>query len=268
MRLRSLAAVLAASALALTGCSGGTEAAADSTVRVGVTPQPHGEIMQYIKDNLAEQAGITIEIEQFSDYNRPNAAVAHGELDANYYQHKPFLKKYKEERGGDNLVWVAPVHLEPLSLYSKKHSSLQEIPNGATITIPNDPSNRARSLKLLADKGLITLKPGAGQEATPRDIAENPKNLQFQELTASQIPRTLQDAAAAVVNGNYALKADLDKPIAVESPKNNPYVNGLVTTSAKKDDPEVAKLAELLTSQQVADFIERQYGGQAVIPAS
>ncbi|MDR7302653.1 MetQ/NlpA family ABC transporter substrate-binding protein [Haloactinomyces albus] len=267
MRLRSLVAVLAASAIALTGCSGDTEAAGDSTVRVGVTPQPHGEILQYVKDNLAEQAGISIEIKQFNDYNRPNAAVLHGELDATYHQHKPFLKTYEQERGGD-LVWVAPVHLEPLGLYSKKYSSPQEIPNGATITIPNDPSNRARSLKLLEDKGLITLKPGAGQEAGVRDIAENPRNLQLQELSASQIPRTLQDAAAAVVNGNYALKADLDKPIAIESPKGNPYVNGLVTSSAKQDNPEIAKLAELLTSQEVTDFIKREYGGQFVIPAS
>lgn len=269
MRIRALASIVAACGLALTGCAGGTAAQDDpnAPIKVGVTPQPHGEILEYVKENLAEDAGIKIKIQQFSDYNRPNAAVAQGQLDANYYQHRPFLKEYKAERGGD-LVWAAPIHLEPLGIYSNKHDSPDAIPNGGTITIPNDPSNRARALKLLDANGLITLKEGAGQQAVVRDIAENPKNLRFRELTAGQLPRSLQDVAAGVINGNYALKANLDDPLALESVKENPYVNGVVTSSEMRDDKRIKKLVELLQSKKVKDFIEREYGGKAVLPAA
>lgn len=268
MRVRSLAALVAAAAVTLAGCGGGTEAADDpnAPLRIGVSPQPHGEILQYVDDNLAEKAGIDLEIEKFDDYNRPNEAVAHGELDANYFQHKPYLEEYKAERGGE-FAWVQDVHLEPLALYSKKHGSPQEIPNGATITLPNDPSNQSRALLLLEENGLIKLKPGAGQGATVRDVAENPKNLQLKDLSADQLPRSVEDSAAAVVNGNYALKANLNNPIAIESSENNPYTNGLVSSPGFEKDPRIVKLAELLRSPEVADFITKKYGGVAVLPA-
>ncbi|GAA4850943.1 MetQ/NlpA family ABC transporter substrate-binding protein [Saccharopolyspora rosea] len=269
MRFRLVAAV-AAAALSLAGCSGGgTEAAHDphAPLKIGVSPTPHGEILQYVEDNLAKQAGIDLELEKFDDYNRPNEALAHGELDANYFQHQPYLQKYQAERGGD-FVWVEPVHLEPLGIHSKKYRSVQEIPAGGRITLPNDPSNQARALKLLESQGLIKLKPGAGENATVRDVAENPKNIKLETLAADQLPRSVDDADAAVVNGNYAIKAGLTKPIAVENAQGNPYANGLVTTPKMAKDPRIAKLAELLRSPQVKNFINAKYGGVAVIPAS
>ncbi|MEU6130905.1 MetQ/NlpA family ABC transporter substrate-binding protein [Saccharopolyspora sp. NPDC047091] len=270
MRFRSLAVVLTAATLALAGCgASGTPAAQDpeAPLTIGVSPQPHGEILQFVKDHLAEQAGIEIEIEKFDDYNRPNEAVANGELDANYYQHKPYLAEYQAQRGGE-FEWVQTVHLEPLSVYSKKVKSLQELPNGARIALPNDPSNQTRSLELLQNNGVIKLKPGAEQGAGVRDVAENPKNIRFQELSSDQLPRSVDDVDAAIVNGNYALKAGLKDPIAVESAENNPYANGLVASPAMAKDPRVQKLAELLRSPEVKDFITKTYGGISVIPAS
>lgn len=231
-------------------------------------PTPHGEILQYVKDNLAQQAGIGIEIEKFDDYIRPNEAVAHGELDANYFQHQPYLDEYRKQRGGD-FAWVQAVHLEPLAVYSKQVKSLQEIPNGATVTLSNDPANQYRGLKLLEQGGLLKLKPEAAVGTRlAAAVAENPKNIQLRDLSPDQLPRSVDDAAAAVVNGNYAIKANLQNPIAVESPDHNPYANGLVTTPALAKDPRIQKLAELLRSQQVKDFINQKYGGVAVIPAS
>ncbi|MDA3626061.1 MetQ/NlpA family ABC transporter substrate-binding protein [Saccharopolyspora oryzae] len=268
MRLR-FAALVAAAGLALTAC-GGTSAAEDpnAPIRVGVNPTPHGEILEYVKDNLAEKAGIQIEITKFDDYNRPNEALTHGELDANYFQHQPYLDEYRQQRGGD-FAWVAPVHLEPLAAYSKQFKSLNDIPNGATVTLSNDPANQFRGLKLLEQGGLIKLKPEASVGTRLADaIAENPKNIDFKDLSPDQLPRSVDDAAAAVVNGNYAIKANLKDPVIVESPENNPYANGLVTTPALAKDPRIAKLAELLRSPEVKDFINKKWGGVAVIPAS
>ncbi|MGW3467467.1 MetQ/NlpA family ABC transporter substrate-binding protein [Saccharopolyspora sp. NPDC000995] len=270
MRLR-FAALVAVAGLALAACgSGGSSAAEDpnAPLRIAVSPTPHGEILQYVKDNLAQQAGIGIEITKFDDYNRPNEAVAHGELDANYFQHQPYLDEYTKQRGGD-FVWIQAVHLEPLAVYSKQFKSLQEIPNGATVTLSNDPANQFRGLKLLEQGGLLGLKPEAAVGTRLESaIAENPKKIQLKDLSPDQLPRSVDDAAAAVVNGNYAIKANLQNPIAVESPANNPYANGLVTTPALAKDPRILKLAELLRSQQVKDFINQKYGGVAVIPAS
>ncbi|GAA4612444.1 MetQ/NlpA family ABC transporter substrate-binding protein [Saccharopolyspora hordei] len=268
MRLR-FAALVAAVGVALAACGGGPSAAEDpnAPIRVAVSPTPHGEILEYVKDNLAEKAGIDIEIVKFDDYNRPNEAVAHGELEANYFQHVPYLDEYRKQRGGD-FAWVAPVHLEPLAVYSKQHESLQEIPDGATVTLSNDPANQFRGLKLLEQGGLIKLKPdaavGTRLEAA---IAENPKNIDFKDLSPDQLPRSVDDAAAAVVNGNYAIKANLKDPVLVESAENNPYANGLVTTPALAEDPRIQKLAELLRSPEVKNFINEKWGGVAVVPA-
>lgn len=268
MKRRFLAALIAVVAVILTGCSG-SNAADDphAPLKIGVSPQPHGEILKYVKENLAKQAGIDIKIVQFDDYNRPNEAVANGELDANYFQHKPYLAEYQKKRGGD-FAWVGAVHLEPLAVYSKTIKSLRDLPPHAVVALPADPSNRARSLKLLQSNGVIKLRPGAEQNATARDVAENPKGLELKELQADQLPRAIDDAAAAVVNGNYALKANLTNPIAIESAANNPYANGLVTSPKLAHDPRILKLAELLQSPQVKDFINRKYGGVAVVPAN
>ncbi|GAA0512797.1 lipoprotein [Saccharopolyspora subtropica] len=270
MRLR-FAALIAAAGLALAACGGGgTPAAQDpnAPLKIGVSPTPHGEILEYVRDNLAPQAGIGIEIQKFDDYNRPNEAVAHGELDANYFQHQPYLDEYRKQRGGD-FVWIAAVHLEPLAVYSKQYRSLRELPDGATVTLSNDPANQFRGLKLLEAGGLLRLRPeatvGTRLEAA---IAENPKNIQLKDLSPDQLPRSIDDAAAAVVNGNYAIKAGLQNPIQVESAANNPYANGLVTSPALARDPRILKLADLLRSQQVKDFINQKWGGVAVIPAS
>ncbi|TDD40744.1 MetQ/NlpA family ABC transporter substrate-binding protein [Saccharopolyspora elongata] len=270
MRLR-FAALVAAAGVVLAACGGGGgQASSDpnAPLRVAVSPTPHGEILQYVKDDLAKQAGLDIEIVKFDDYNRPNEAVANGELEANYFQHVPYLEEYRKQRGGD-FVWIQAVHLEPLAVYSNKVKSLQEVQDGATVTLSNDPANQFRGLKLLEQGGLIKLKPDAAVGTRLESaIAENPKNIKFKDLSPDQLPRSVDDAAAAVVNGNYAIKANLQNPVVVESPENNPYANGLVTSPALEKDPRIQKLAELLRSQQVKDFINQKYGGVAVIPAA
>lgn len=268
MRTR-FAVLVAAAVFALAACGGGRTPAQEdpqAPLTIGASSTPHAEILEFVEDELAEDAGLDLEIEQFDDYNRPNDALQHGELDANYYQHKPFLQKYEGERGGE-FSWVTDVHSEPLGVHSEKVDELQDLNEGATVTLPNDPANQARALKLLQAEGVLQLEPDAGQGAGVRDVAENPKNLELKPLAADQLPRSIADAGAAVVNGNYAIKANLDDPIAVEDVANDPYVNGLVSTPQMKDDPRVRKLAELLTSQQVADFINDEWG-QAVEPAA
>ncbi|WP_433871338.1 MetQ/NlpA family ABC transporter substrate-binding protein [Saccharopolyspora sp. CA-218241] len=270
MRVR-LVALVAGAALALTACGGGgTEAAEDpnAPLKVGVSPTPHGEILEYVDDNLAQQAGIDLEIEQFNDYIRPNEALQHGELDANYFQHQPYLENYQAQHGGTELVWVEPVHLEPLAMYSKDHDTPEQIPNGSVITLPNDPANQFRALKLLENAGLITLKPEAAVGTRLAEaVADNPRQLQLKDLSPDQLPRTVEDSAAAVVNGNYAVKAGLQDPVFVESAEGSPYANGLVTSPRMADDPRIAKLAELLRSPEVEQFIDQEYGGVAVVPA-
>ncbi|MFC7341875.1 MetQ/NlpA family ABC transporter substrate-binding protein [Saccharopolyspora griseoalba] len=269
MRLR-FAALVASAGVLLAACGSGPTAAEDpnAPLRIGVSPTPHGEILEHVDENLAEKAGLDIEIEKFDDYIRPNEALAHGELDANYFQHKPYLEEYRGERGGD-FAWVQSVHLEPLALYSKQHESAQEIPDGATVTLPNDPANQFRGLKLLEQGGLIKLKPEAGVGTRLSEaIAENPKKLELKDLSPDQLPRSVDDAAAAVVNGNYAVKAKMTDPLLVEESEGNPYANGLVTTPQLAEDPRVQKLAELLRSPEVQDFIQQKWGGVAVTPAA
>ena len=269
MRFRIAAALLTTAAIGLAGCSTGAQASdPNGPLRVAVSPQPHGEILEFVDEELAERAGLDLEIETFSDYNRPNEALTQGELEANYYQHQPFLDEYRSEKGGD-FAWVQPVHLEPLAVYSKKHRSLQDLPQGAKVTLSNDPANRLRGLKLLADNGVLTLKPEVPESARVEEaVAENPKNLELSTLSPDQLPRTVEEADAAIVNGNYALKANLKNPVAIESAEGSPYVNGLVTTPQLKDDPRVVKLAELLRSPEVAEFIRQNYTKETVVPAA
>ncbi|MFJ8108596.1 MetQ/NlpA family ABC transporter substrate-binding protein [Streptomyces sp. NPDC096132] len=266
-------AVLAAGALTLglTACgsdkdSGSTDA--NATLTVAATPTPQGEILAYIKDNLAEKAGLDLEVKEFTDYVTPNTAVQQGEVDANYFQHQPYLDDFNKKNGTDIVaVPGATVHLEPLGLYSQGVKKLDDLKKGATIALPNDTTNEARALKLLEANGLIELKSGVGFAATPKDVTSNPENLEFKELEAAQLPRSLADVDAAVINGNYALEADLSpakNALVAESAKDNPYANFLAVKKGNEDDPRVQKLAKLLTSAEVKKFIEDKYDGAVV----
>ncbi|MHC5902949.1 MetQ/NlpA family ABC transporter substrate-binding protein [Streptomyces sp. S6] len=268
-------AVLAAGALtfALSACGADKDNASSSKdysgpLVVAASPVPHAEILNFVKDNLAKKAGLDLEVKEFQDYIVPNTATEDGSVGANYFQNQPYLDDFNKKRG-THIVPVVTVHLEPLGLYSKKVKKADELKSGATIAIPNDAVNEARSLKLLAANGLITLKDGAGSEATPQDITKNPKDLKFKEVEAAQTARSLDDVDAAVVNGNYAIAAGL-KPakdaVVLESAKGSPYGNFLAVKEGNEKDPRVVKLAKLLTSPEVKKFIEDKYQG-SVIPS-
>ena len=280
MRLRSavvprvitaVAALAAVVTLAACGGSAPQQAAAPADpaapLRVGVSPTPHGQILRYVAEQLAPARDLKIDVVEFTDYVQPNTALVDGSLDANYFQTVPYLDEFKSTSGAD-LAWIAPVHLEPLGLYSRTVTDIAALPDGATIGIANDATNEARGLRLLAANGLITLEPGSEATATPRDIASNPKNLQFSELEAAQLPRSLEDTDASVVNGNYAIDAGLspaEDALVLEAAENNPNANGLVTRSELQADPRITTLAELLQSQEVKTYIQQNFAG-AVIP--
>ncbi|WP_026925080.1 MetQ/NlpA family ABC transporter substrate-binding protein [Glycomyces arizonensis] len=267
------ASIAAATALALTACGSDSDepAETDGTVTVAATSVPHAEILQFISDELAADADLTIEIEEFSDYAQINPATEDGSVTANYFQTLPYLEEFNEQHGTD-LTEIAPVHIEPLALYSSSVDTLETLPEGAQVAIPNDASNGGRALALLADAGLITLAEGVDVTvATEDDIAENPLNLEIVPVEAPQLPRTLEDVDAAVINGNYALEADLspaEDALYSESAEGNPYANYLVTTAANAENEDVLKLAELLQSDEVKQFIEQTYTDGSVIPAS
>lgn len=272
------AAVLALGVLA--GCGGAkpeatkaetkaTEAPKKVTLTIGASPTPHADILRAIQP-LAEKEGIALKIVEFSDYVKPNIALAEKELDANYFQHIPYLTEFATARKLD-LVSAGPVHLEPLGLYSIKVKSLAELKDGAKIAIPDDPTNAGRALKLLADQKLITLKDGVGLAATPKDITANPKNLKIELLNAEILPRTLQDVDAAVINTNYYLEAQKNLKIeaavlARESAKDNPYANIVAVRKGDEKRPEIQKLMKLLQSPEVKKFIEEKFQG-AILPA-
>ncbi|MFC9281546.1 MetQ/NlpA family ABC transporter substrate-binding protein [Streptomyces collinus] len=265
-------AVLAAGALTLglsaCGSDKGSSTASDYSgpLVVAASPTPHAEILNFVKKNLAKKAGLDLEVKEFQDYIVPNTATQDGSVGANYFQTKPYLDDFNKKRGTD-IVPVVTVHLEPLGLYSHKVKSTDALKSGATVAVPNDADNESRALKLLAANGLITLKTGSTDQATPQDIAKNPRNLTFKEVEAAQTPRSLDDVDAAVVNGNYAISAGL-KPakdaLVLESAKNNPYGNLLAVKKGNEKDPRVKKLAKLLTSPEVKKFIEDKYQGSVV----
>lgn len=237
-------------------------------VKVGASPTPHAEILAYIRDNLAAAAGLEIEIVEFTDYVQPNLALNDGTLDANFFQHVPYLDNFNATRDTD-LVSIANVHIEPLGIYSKTITDLSQVPDGAVVTIPNDDTNGGRALNLLVANGFITLKPDAGYSATVADIADNPKNLKIVELEAAQLVRALDDSALAVINGNYALEGGLvpsKDALALESGDNNPYVNILAVKRGNENNEAVLALVKLLTSPEVKTYIEEKYAG-SVLPA-
>ena len=244
-----------------------TSELAGTTLKVAASPTPHAEILNVAKEVLAEQ-GIDLEVVEFSDYVQPNLVTESGEVDANYFQHTPYLDSFNEENG-THLVSVGAVHYEPFGIYPGKSDDLANIADGATIAVPNDTTNEARALLLLEQEGLITLKEGAGITATKADIAENPKNLDIVELEASQLPVRLADVDMAVINGNYAIDAGLkvSDAVAIEAADGeaaSAYVNVLAVEEGRENDPAIQALAAAMTSQEVKDFINDTYDGAVV----
>lgn len=268
---RTAAGIAAATlALSLAACAGESsdDAATGSpddlgTIVVGATAVPAGEILIFVRDELAPEAGLTIEITEFSDYNTPNPALAQGATDANLFQHKPFLDLFVEDSDED-LVSVGPAYLPPLALYSEAFDSIEDLPDGASIALPNDASNESRALLLLADAGLIET---TDAPTTVADITENPRDFAFTEIDAASLPTALQQQDAAIVNFNFAAAAGLsgDLQILTES-VDSPYFNILATRGELVDDPRVVALYELLTSEETQQFIIDTYDG-LVIPA-
>ena len=232
---------------------------------VGATPEPHAALLSLVVDDLAAQ-GITLEVKEFTDYVTPNDAVEYGEIDANYFQHIPYLESFNTEHGY-HLVNAGGIHVEPIALYSSKYSSLSDIPNGAVIAIPNDPTNEGRALLLLQSAGLIKLKDNAGLEAITLDIVENPKNLKFSEIEAATLPRILSDVDAAVINGNYAIPAGLVATrdgLFVEG-ADSPYVNVIAVKAGNENNPAVKALVEALKSDKVKAYVAEHYKNGEVV---
>lgn len=251
-------------ALSLTACGKKAE-----TLKVGASVTPHAEILKVAKDELAKE-GITLEIVEFTDYVLPNTSLESGDLDANYFQHKPYLDTFNAEHG-TNLVSVAAIHYEPFGIYAGKTASIEALQDGATISVPNDGSNEARALLVLEAQGLIKLKEGVGTTATVLDIAKNPKNLNIIEMEAAQLAISLQDVDLAVINGNYALQAGLNAAtdaLATEDANSaaaQEYANILAVKAGNESDPRIAKLIAALESDAVRDYINNTYKG-AVVP--
>ncbi|MEU6975943.1 MetQ/NlpA family ABC transporter substrate-binding protein [Streptomyces sp. NPDC046371] len=275
IKLTAGIAATAALALGLTACgtssdpSSSKDAAgsADKALVVAASPTPHADILKFVKDNLAEKAGLKLEVREFTDYVLPNTATETGQVDANFFQHKPYLDDFNK-KNNTHIVPVVNVHLEPLGLYSKSVESLKDIKAGQTIAVPNDTTNEGRALHLLADNGLITLKAGVGTDAKLSDISDK-KGLEFKELEAATVPRALNDVDAAVINGNYAIEAKLEPAkdaLALEKAEGNPYANFLAVKQGNEKDARVEKLAKLLNSPEVKKYVEDTYKG-SVIPA-
>jgi len=262
MSFKSFRPFLLASALL---CSAAGLARAD-TLSIAATPVPHAEILEHIKPALAKQ-GVELDVKVFTDYVQPNLQVADKNLDANFFQHQPYLDTFNKDRG-TNLVPVGSVHVEPFGGYSRKIKSLDELREGATIALPNDPSNGGRALVLLQKQGLIKLKDPSNILATSRDVVDNPRKLKFRELEAATLPRVLEDVDLALINTNYALQAGLvptRDALFIEG-SDSPYVNIVVTRPDNKDAPAVQKLMQALHTPEVKQFIQEKYKG-AVVPA-
>ncbi len=244
----------------------GLTAHAAETLSVAATPVPHAEILEFVKPQLAKE-GVDLQIKVFTDYVQPNLQVAQKRLDANFFQHQPYLDEFNKSRGTD-LVTVAQVHVEPFGIYSQKVKQLAEVRDGAVVAIPSDATNGGRALLLLEKAGLIKLKDSANILATPKDIAENPKHLKFKELEAATLPRVLNQVDLALINTNYALEAKLNptQDALLLEGKESPYANILVARPDNKDSDAVQKLAKALNTPAVKQFIEEKYKG-AVVPA-
>ncbi|OEF98231.1 MetQ/NlpA family ABC transporter substrate-binding protein [Desulfuribacillus alkaliarsenatis] len=260
-------ALLAVLTIVLTACGGSSPAATDNvSLTVGATDVPHAEVLEYIKPILAEK-GINLNIRVFNDYTMPNETLAGGDLDANYFQHKPWLENYVLETGNDIIPFIG-VHIEPMGGYSKSINSIDQLADGAKVGLPNAVSEVGRVLALLEANNLVTLKDGVGLKGTLQDIVDNPKNLQFVEVDASLLAPTIDEYDFAVINTNFALQADFvpaNDALIIEGTE-SPYVNVLAIRAESKDNEAIAVLAEVLLSAEVKQFIEEKYEG-AVVPA-
>ncbi len=272
--MKKVFAILLAGVLTvgLAACGGSTDDAATTdetiTLKVGASPTPHAEILNAAKEELAAK-GINLEVVEFTDYVQPNLATESGDLDANYFQHTPYLDQFNEEQG-THLVSVGAVHFEPMSIYAGTVTDLNNIPEGTKVGIPNDATNGGRALLLLEANGLIKLDPDAGVTATKLDITENPLNLEIVEMEAAQLPLSLSDLGFAAINANYALQNDLTAEDALatedaESVAAKTYGNVVVVKEGNENLPGLAELMEVLRSQTIVDFINETYNG-AVAP--
>ena len=234
-------------------------------LKVGATPEPHASMLNLIVDDMAK-AGYTLEVVEFTDYVTPNRALEDGQIDANFFQHIPYMDAQNEEHGY-HLVNAGGVHIEPIALYSKKVSSLSELADGASIAIPNDPTNEGRALLLLQSAGLIKLDAAAGITATPLDIVENKKNLKFNEVEAASLPRVLEDVDAAVINGNYAIPAGLSatKDGLIVEGADSPYVNIVTVKAGNENDPRIKALVNALKSDEIKDYVNKTYPNGEVV---
>ena len=238
------------------------------TLTVGATPTPHAEILAQVKDDLAAE-GIDLVVKEYSDYVVPNTAVEEGDLDANYFQHTPYMEKFNEENG-THLVSVGKIHYEPMGIYPGLTKTLEELPDGATIAVPNDATNEARALQLLAAQGLIELKEDAGLNATPNDITSNPKNLQFKELEAAMLPQTASEVDLSVINSNFAMEGGMNPATDslasedADSEAAQTFANIIAVKEGHENDPAIQALVKALQSDKVKEYIEKTYSGAVV----
>ncbi len=256
------------SSAATSGAAASGSASDGTVITVGASPSPHAEILKAVEDEI-KSAGYELKVVEYNDYVQPNVALSEGDLDANYFQHKPYLDNYNQENGTD-LVSAVAIHFEPMGIYAGKSSDIKNVPDGAKIAVPSDATNEARALLLLQDQGVLKLKDGAGLEATKNDIAENPHNVEFVEVEAASVPRTLQDADFGVINGNYALSAGLDTTATLasegaDSEAAKTYANIVAVRKGEDATEKTKALVKALTSDTAKKFIETQYKG-SVIP--
>ena len=271
-KLLVTALALAAAAALVTGCGGEKKAAEkkaevpEAAIKVGATAVPHAEILNFVKDKLAKD-GVIMKVIEFSDYVKPNLALNDKELDANFFQHKPYLDSFTSEHKL-NLVSAGNVHIEPMGVYSKKIKDIKAVPNGAKIAIPNDPSNGGRALAILEKAGLLKLKDGVGVKAVVGDIVGNDKKIKIIEIEAALLPRAMDDSDLSVINSNFAMEAKLKptKHALFQEPKDSPYANIVAIRKGDENRPEIQKLMKALTTPEVKKFIEDKYKG-AVVPA-
>jgi len=274
-KLLLLVTILVMAVLTVAGCGGSDAKKTDSksaggdkkvTLKIGATPVPHAEILNFIKPALAKE-GVDLQIVEFTDYVKPNMSLADKELDANFFQHIPYLEKFAKDRNLP-LVSLGKVHIEPMGIYSKKLKDVKGIADGGKVAIPNDPTNGGRALALLAKAGLITMKEGVGVNGTVADVTANPKHLKFIEVEAALLPRSMDDVDLSVINSNFAMEAKLNpvKDSLFTEAKDSPYANIIAIRKGDENRPELQKLMKALTSPEVKKFIEDKYKG-AVVPA-
>lgn len=262
-KILSLLVVLCIAAL----CGCGSKSADAKTIKIGASPSPHAEILAQVKDDLSAQ-GYTLEIIEYTDYVQPNTALDQGDLDANYFQHVPYLDEFNAEYG-TKISSAAIIHYEPFGIYAGKTASIDALPDGGQVAVPNDVTNEARALLLLEQEGIIKLKDGAGLTATKNDIVDNPKNIDILEIEAAQVPRSLQDVDLAVVNGNYAIEAGLkvSDAIAVEGVNSlaaDTYGNIIAVKEGHENDEAIKALVSALKTDKIRKYIEDTYDGAVV----